>query len=227
MPPKVPANELPAALAVVPISVQLSWSSTGLLTRRAPGAEPATLAHGCGLPPGGGSATVSSRQRWWGRSSRVFKTEAMLAATIGLAIPVCHMPNGHIEVDKIEHRLFSVISINWRAKPINSYRVIVASHRRNDHPHRAARRGRPRYRRLPPRPACHRRPARRHQPDPPQMARRMELLDRTTITNQVISMRPLTIRRADFELKVRPRVDHDSNVMVNVLKEFLPVDFEN
>ncbi len=58
--------------------------------------------------------------------SRVFKTElATLAATIGLVITVCHMPPGTSKWNKIEHRLFSFISINWRAKPLTSYRVIV------------------------------------------------------------------------------------------------------
>ncbi len=58
--------------------------------------------------------------------SRVFKTElAALAATIGLVITVCHMPPGTSKWNKIERRLFSFISINWRAKPLTFYRVIV------------------------------------------------------------------------------------------------------
>jgi hypothetical protein len=58
--------------------------------------------------------------------SRAWKTElAKLAATIGLVITVCHMPPGTSKWNKIEHRLFSFISINWRAKPLTTYRVIV------------------------------------------------------------------------------------------------------
>jgi hypothetical protein len=93
---------------------------------------------------------VASIARWWermGRSrypdatallitadaggsnsyrSRAWKTElANLAATIGLVITVCHMPPGTSKWNKIEHRLFSFISMNWRGKPLTTYRVIV------------------------------------------------------------------------------------------------------
>ncbi len=58
--------------------------------------------------------------------SRPWKTElAKLAATIGLVITVCHMPPGTSKWNKIEHRLFSFISLNWRGKPLTTYRVIV------------------------------------------------------------------------------------------------------
>jgi hypothetical protein len=58
--------------------------------------------------------------------SRAFKLElAKLAATIGLAITVCHMPPGTSKWNKIEHRLFSFISMNWRGKPLTTYRVVV------------------------------------------------------------------------------------------------------
>jgi hypothetical protein len=61
-----------------------------------------------------------------GYRSRAFKAElARLAATIGLIITVCHMPPGTSKWNKIEHRLFSFISINWRGKPLTTYRVIV------------------------------------------------------------------------------------------------------
>ena len=43
----------------------------------------------------------------------------------GLAITVCHLPPGTSKWNKIEHRLFSFITQNWRAKPLVSYRVIV------------------------------------------------------------------------------------------------------
>ena len=58
--------------------------------------------------------------------SRMWKAElAKLATTIGLVITVCHMPPGTSKWNKIEHRLFSFISMNWRGKPLTSYRTIV------------------------------------------------------------------------------------------------------
>ena len=58
--------------------------------------------------------------------SRVFKVElAHLAATIGLIITVCHTPPGTSKWNKIEHRMFSFISMNWRGKPLITYRTVV------------------------------------------------------------------------------------------------------
>ena len=58
--------------------------------------------------------------------SRAFKAElAKLAATIGLAITVCHMPPGTSKWNKIEHRMFSFISMNWRGKPLLTYRTVI------------------------------------------------------------------------------------------------------
>ena len=48
-----------------------------------------------------------------------------LATEIGLPITVCHLPPGTSKWNKIEHRLFSFITINWRGKPLRSYRTIV------------------------------------------------------------------------------------------------------
>jgi len=48
-----------------------------------------------------------------------------LANELGLDIHVHHLPPGTSKWNKIEHRLFSFISMNWRAKPLVSYRVIV------------------------------------------------------------------------------------------------------
>src|SRR3954447_6429298 len=57
---------------------------------------------------------------------RLWKTELQsLADEIGLAIEVHHLPPGTSKWNAIEHRLFSFISINWRARPLVSYRVIV------------------------------------------------------------------------------------------------------
>jgi hypothetical protein len=44
---------------------------------------------------------------------------------LGLDIVVSHLPPGTSKWNKIEHRRFSFISQNWRAQPLNSYRVIV------------------------------------------------------------------------------------------------------
>jgi len=57
---------------------------------------------------------------------RAFKVElAKLAAEIGLEITVCHYPPGTSKWNKIEHRMFSFISMNWRGRPLTSYRTIV------------------------------------------------------------------------------------------------------
>lgn len=58
--------------------------------------------------------------------SRAWKTElAKLAASIGVIITVCHMPPGTSKWNKIEHRLFSFISINWKGKPLTTHRTVV------------------------------------------------------------------------------------------------------
>ena len=57
---------------------------------------------------------------------RAWKAElAKFAAETGLAITVCHYPPGTSKWNKIEHRMFSFISMNWRAVPLTSLRVIV------------------------------------------------------------------------------------------------------
>ena len=57
---------------------------------------------------------------------RLWKTElAQLATDIGIAITVCHYPPGTSKWNKIEHRLFSVITSNWRGRPLTSHQVVV------------------------------------------------------------------------------------------------------
>jgi hypothetical protein len=59
---------------------------------------------------------------------RMWKAElAALAAETGLAITVCHFPPGTSKWNKIEHRLFSQITMNWRGRPLTSHRVVVAT----------------------------------------------------------------------------------------------------
>ncbi len=57
---------------------------------------------------------------------RAWKVElAKLAADTGLEITVCHFPPGTSKWNKIEHRMFSFITMNWRGRPLTSYRVVV------------------------------------------------------------------------------------------------------
>jgi len=61
-----------------------------------------------------------------GYRTRAWKTGlAALAAGTGLDITVCHFPPGTSKWNKIEHRLFSAISMNWRGRPLTSHEVIV------------------------------------------------------------------------------------------------------
>ncbi len=63
-----------------------------------------------------------------GYRTRLFKTElATLADDTGLEITVCHLPPGTSKWNKIEHKLFSHISMNWRGRPLTSHQVIVNS----------------------------------------------------------------------------------------------------
>ena len=93
---------------------------------------------------------VESIRRWWkaaGRSdypaarrllitadaggsngyrTRAWKAElAALAAQTGLEITCCHFPPGTSKWNKVEHRLFSHITMNWRGRPLTSHEVIV------------------------------------------------------------------------------------------------------
>jgi hypothetical protein len=58
--------------------------------------------------------------------SRLWRLElSKLAAEAGIDITVCHFPPGTSKWNKIEHRLFSAISTNWRGRPLESHEVIV------------------------------------------------------------------------------------------------------
>ena len=52
---------------------------------------------------------------------------AALAAETGLEITCCHFPPGTSKWNKIEHRLFSHITMNWRGRPLTSHDVIINS----------------------------------------------------------------------------------------------------
>ncbi len=66
---------------------------------------------------GGGSN--GSRVRLWKRELQELATE------LGIAISVCHYPPGTSKWNKIEHRLFSYITLNWRGRPLVSHEVVV------------------------------------------------------------------------------------------------------
>ena len=69
------------------------------------------------MADGGGSN--GSRVRLW-------KLELQrLADELSLTIRVSHFPPGTSKWNKIEHRLFSYISLNWRGQPLVSHEVIV------------------------------------------------------------------------------------------------------
>jgi Rhodopirellula transposase DDE domain len=93
---------------------------------------------------------VASLRRWWnaqgraaypqarrllitadaggsnGYRTRAWKAElAALAAEAGLEITVCHFPPGTSKWNKIEHRLFAHITMNWRGRPLTSHEVVV------------------------------------------------------------------------------------------------------
>jgi hypothetical protein len=61
-----------------------------------------------------------------GTRVRLWKWELQkFADRTGLAITVCHMPPGTSKWNKIEHRLFSFVTQNWRGKPLDSHATIV------------------------------------------------------------------------------------------------------
>ena len=66
---------------------------------------------------GGGSN--SSRSKLWKKELEILATE------IGIEISVCHFPPGTSKWNKIEHRLFAYITMNWRAKPLTSIQIVV------------------------------------------------------------------------------------------------------
>lgn len=96
------------------------------------------------------SFAVASLHRWWtsvgqptypqtdrllisadsggsnGYRVRLWKVELQhFANATGLQVTVCHLPPGTSKWNKIEHRLFAYISMNWRGRPLVSHEVIV------------------------------------------------------------------------------------------------------
>ena len=60
------------------------------------------------------------RLHLWKRELQAFATESRFTIT------VCHFPPGTSKWNKIEHRLFSFITLNWRGRPLTDYRTIVS-----------------------------------------------------------------------------------------------------
>ena len=86
------------------------WQQLG--KQRYPHAKSLTITADCG-------GANSNRVRLW-------KTELQrLADETGLEIIVCHFPPGTSKWNKVEHRLFSFMSLNWRGKPLESHEVII------------------------------------------------------------------------------------------------------
>ncbi len=92
-------------------SIRLWWNSMGL--ERYPDARELYI-----TADGGGSN--GRRNRLWKTSLQNFANES------GLKIHVSHFPPGTSKWNKIEHRLFSQISKNWRGKPLETIAVIVS-----------------------------------------------------------------------------------------------------
>ena len=86
------------------------WKKMG--SKRYPNAKELLIA-----ADGGGSN--GSRSRLWKAALQT------LANRIGLKLRVCHFPPGTSKWNKIEHRMFSHITQNWRGKPLVSHEVIV------------------------------------------------------------------------------------------------------
>jgi Rhodopirellula transposase DDE domain len=86
------------------------WEHLG--RERYPDAKTLTITADCG-------GANSHRTRLWKRELQ------RLADATGLRIVVCHFPPGTSKWNRIEHRLFSFMSLNWRGKPLISHEVII------------------------------------------------------------------------------------------------------
>lgn len=97
-----------AAFAVE--SIRRWWYALGVA--RYPAAKRLLINADCGGSNG-------NRVRLWKRELQV------LADELGIPITVNHLPPGTSKWNRIEHRLFAFITMNWRAKPLVSYLVII------------------------------------------------------------------------------------------------------
>lgn len=93
-------------------SIRRWWRQSG--TREYPDAERLLITADAG-------GSNSYRYRLWKAELAAFAAEA------GLQVTVCHFPPGTSKWNKIEHRLFSAITLNWRGRPLTSHEVVVAT----------------------------------------------------------------------------------------------------
>jgi len=91
-------------------SIRRWWNKLG--KTRYPNATCLTITADCGGSNG-------SRVKLWKREVQHFANET------GLKVTVAHLPPGTSKWNKIEHRLFAFITMNWRGKPLISHQVIV------------------------------------------------------------------------------------------------------
>jgi hypothetical protein len=92
-------------------AIEAWWEQLG--RSRYPDATSLTITADCG-------GSNNPRTRLWRLELQRF------ADLTGLEIQVCHFPPGTSKWNKIEHRLFSFISRNWRGQPLSSYEVIIS-----------------------------------------------------------------------------------------------------
>ena len=69
------------------------------------------------MPTAGAATGIGSGCGRWNSSAFADET--------GLEVTVCHFPPGTSKWNKIEHRLFSHITMNWRGRPLVSHQVVV------------------------------------------------------------------------------------------------------
>jgi hypothetical protein len=135
-PERVGVHDFPVGPKAIPYGVYDVGANTGFVSV---GADADTAAF-----------AVETLRRWWqqvghpsypnarrllvcadaggsnGYRRRLWKLEiGRLAAQTGLAISVCHFPPGTSKWNRIEHRLWSAVSTNWRGRPLVSHEVVV------------------------------------------------------------------------------------------------------
>jgi len=91
-------------------SIRQWWKFSG--SRLYPHAKKLLITADCGGSNG-------YRNRLWKRELQKLSTEEKIA------ISVCHLPPGTSKWNKIEHRLFSCMSITWRGQPLRSYQIMI------------------------------------------------------------------------------------------------------
>ena len=91
-------------------AIRTWWQTMG--KARFPNAARLLITADCG-------GSNAARARLWKRELR------RLADELGIEIVVCHYPPGTSKWNKIEHKMFSFISMNWRGRPLTSYRTVI------------------------------------------------------------------------------------------------------